>query len=78
MQDQLYVAKFEMNINPDWAIFGKRSKNPPCTNVNAVLSFLYTLLMYRVESAIVAESLDSCCGNLHVLNYGKSALDYSL
>lgn len=73
-----YFSVFEMNINPDWAVFVKRSKNPPCTNVNAVLSFLYTLLMYRVESAIVAEGLDSCCGNLHVLNYGKSALVYDL
>lgn len=73
-----YFEVFGYNIQPKWAEFKTRSKNPPKSNVNAVLSFLYTLLMYRIESAIESQGLDICCGNLHSLNYGKSALVYDL
>lgn len=73
-----YFSIFGMNIIPEWAEFKSRSKNPPKSNVNAVLSFLYTLLMYRVESAIESQGLDTCCGNLHALNYGRTALVFDL
>ena len=73
-----YFSVFGLNILPEWADFPNRSKNPPKTNVNAVLSFLYTLLMYRVEGAIMSQGLDYCCGNLHALTYGKSALVFDL
>ncbi|MCM1322148.1 MAG: CRISPR-associated endonuclease Cas1 [Bacteroides sp.] len=73
-----YFEVFKFNLQDEWAEFKTRSKNPPRTNVNAVLSFLYTLLMYRVESAIEAQGLDCCCGNLHAVNYGKSALVFDL
>lgn len=73
-----YFSVFAFNLVPEWAIFNTRSKNPPKSNVNAVLSFLYTLLMYRVESAIESTGLDICCGNLHALNYGKNALVFDL
>lgn len=73
-----YFNVFGLNIIPKWADFPCRSKNPPKSNVNAVLSFLYTLLMYRVEGAIMSQGLDCCCGNLHALNYGKSALVFDL
>ncbi len=73
-----YFEVFKFNLQPEWAEFKTRSKNPPKSNVNAVLSFLYTLLMYRVESAVEAAGLDSCCGNLHAVNYGKTALVFDL
>jgi CRISPR-associated protein Cas1 len=73
-----YFSVFGCNIQPEWAEFKKRSRNPPLTNVNAVLSFLYTLLMYRVESAIESQGLDICVGNLHAINYGKNALVFDL
>lgn len=75
---RLYFSVFGLNITPDWAEFKKRSKNPPRSNVNAVLSFLYSLLMSRVESAIESEGLDTCVGNLHALNYGRTALVFDL
>lgn len=75
---QIYFSVFGMNIYPAWAEFKTRSKNPPRSNVNAVLSFLYTLVMYRVEAALQGQGLDVCCGNLHALNYGKSALVFDL
>lgn len=78
MAARKYFEVFGLNIIPDWAKFKGRSKNPPRSNVNAVLSFLYTLLMYRVQSAIESQGLDACVGNLHVLNYGKTALVFDL
>jgi len=73
-----YFEVFGTNIFPDWALFNKRSKNPPRTNVNAVLSFLYTLLSYRIESALESVGLDICVGNLHVINYGRAALVFDI
>jgi len=73
-----YFSVFRHNLSPDWAQFPRRSKNPPLTNVNAVLSFLYTLLMFRVETAIEAAGLDSIVGFLHAPEYGKSALVFDL
>ena len=73
-----YFSVFRYNIIPDWAEFPRRSKNPPLTNVNAVLSFLYTLLMYRIETAIEAAGLDTMAGFLHEHEYGKSALVFDL
>jgi len=73
-----YFSIFRHNILPDWAQFPKRSQNPPLTNVNAVLSFLYTLLMYRIETAIEISGLDSMAGFLHEHEYGKSSLVFDL
>ncbi|HZK19570.1 MAG TPA: CRISPR-associated endonuclease Cas1, partial [Treponemataceae bacterium] len=69
---------FKYNISPDWAVFGGRSKNPPKSNVNAVLSFLYTLLMYRITSALESQGLDTMAGVLHVINYGRASLVFDL
>lgn len=52
--------------------------NPPRDNVNAVMSFLYTLLMYRVDSFIEMEGLDPYAGYLHTLEYGKRSLTFDL
>lgn len=73
-----YFEVFGLNIIPEWAEFPNRSKNPPLSNVNAVLSFLYTLLMYRVETAVEASGLDAYAGCLHAVNYGKTALVFDL
>jgi len=73
-----YFSVFKKNLDPEWADFPFRSKNPPRSNVNAVLSFLYTLLMYRVESAIEYVGLDPMAGFLHASEYGKNALVFDL
>lgn len=78
MAGRAYFSVFALNIMSEWAEFPKRSKNPPETNVNAVLSFLYTLLSYRVNAAVEAQGLDACCGNLHALDYGSTALVFDL
>lgn len=44
----------------------------------AVLSFLYTLLLYRVDSYVEMVGLDPYVGYLHTLSYGKRALTFDL
>ena len=73
-----YFKAIRANIIPEWADFEKRSKNPPKSNVNAVLSFLYPLLRFRVEAAIRAQNLDPMLPIMHAQSYGKSSLSYDL
>lgn len=75
---RLYFSVFKHDISPSWARFNGRSMNPPRDNVNAVLSFLYTLLMYRVDALIETEGLDPYVGYLHTLEYGKRSLTFDL
>jgi len=75
---KLYFSVFRLNISPGWAEFKGRSMNPPKDNVNSVLSFLYTLLMYRVDSFVEMEGLDPYVGYLHTLGFGKRSLTFDL
>jgi CRISPR-associated protein Cas1 len=73
-----YFQIFNLILQPEWAVFKGRSMNPPQDNVNAVLSFLYTMLLYRVESAILGAGLDPYIGYLHRMDYGAHALAFDL
>lgn len=73
-----YFSVFGDAIIQPWAIFNGRSKNPPLDNVNSVLSFIYTLLYYRIESSIEIEGLDPYVGYFHSVDYGKKTLTFDL
>ena len=73
-----YFSVFRYHIHPEWALFPCRSKNPPRSNVNAVLSFLYTVLTVRIETALEAQGLDPMAGTLHAGAYGMAALAFDL
>ena len=73
-----YFSAFDCNLIPAWAQFEKRTRNPPETNVNAVLSFLYTLLANYVTSAIEGEGLDTMAACMHTLSYGRDVLAFDL
>lgn len=73
-----YFSVLRMNILPEWAAFAERSRNPPETNVNAVLSFFYSLLENYIKTAIVSCGLDPMLGNLHSLSYGQDTLAFDL
>jgi CRISPR-associated protein Cas1 len=75
---KLFFEGFPYAIFPDWAKFNGRSMHPPKDNVNAVLSFLYTLILFRVDTAIESAGLDPYVGYLHTLDYGKRSLTYDL
>lgn len=55
-----------------------RSRRPPRDRVNALLSFLYSLLMNDCRSAIEAAGLDPQVGFLHALRPGRAALALDL
>jgi len=54
--------------------FNDRNRRPPLDNVNCLLSFVYTLLMHDVRSALDAVGLDSCVGLLHCDRPGRPSL----
>lgn len=54
--------------------FDERNKHPPLDPVNAVLSFLYTLLTSEYASALETVGLDSYIGYCHKLRSGRSSL----
>jgi CRISPR-associated protein Cas1 len=64
--------------SPDGFQFTKRTRQPPLDRINAVLSFIYTLLLHDMRSACEAAGLDSCVGYLHVDRPGKPSLALDL
>jgi len=54
--------------------FSDRNRRPPLDNVNCLLSFLYTLLMHDVRSALETVGLDPCVGFLHRDRPGRPGL----
>lgn len=55
-----------------------RSRRPPRDRVNALLSFLYSMLMNDCRSAAEAAGLDPQIGFLHALRPGRAALALDL
>ncbi|MDD2261805.1 MAG: type I-C CRISPR-associated endonuclease Cas1c [Clostridia bacterium] len=51
-----------------------RNRRPPLDNVNAMLSFVYTLLMHEVRAALESVGLDPCVGFFHVDRPGRQSL----
>jgi len=58
--------------------FNNRSRRPPRDAVNALLSFLYSLLLHDCRSALEAVGLDSQLGFLHAVRPGRHALALDL
>ena len=54
--------------------FTHRTRRPPLDNINALLSFLYTLLVHDVDSALEAVGLDPAVGFLHRDRPGRPSL----
>jgi len=58
--------------------FRERSRRPPLDNLNALLSFLYTLLCHDVAAALEAVGLDPAVGFLHRDRPGRPSLALDL
>lgn len=58
--------------------FDGRNRRPPKDNMNALLSFLYTLLVHEVRSALETVGLDSAVGFLHRDRPGRPSLALDL
>ena len=60
--------------NDDGMKFEKRTRRPPENNMNALMSFLYTLLEIDVTAALECVGLDIQKGIFHTMNYNKPSL----
>ncbi len=58
--------------------FRERSRRPPLDRINCLLSFLYTLLMHDIRSALECTGLDPAVGFLHRDRPGRSGLALDL
>lgn len=58
--------------------FQGRNRRPPLDNVNCLLSFLYTLLLHDVRSALEGVGLDPAVGYLHRDRPGRPGLALDL
>jgi len=70
--DELIVAN-----KPDFQFAG-RSRRPPLDNVNALLSFIYTLLTHDTVGALESCGLDPAVGYLHRDRPGRPSLALDL
>lgn len=77
---QAYFGVFDHLIRvPDAALrFAGRSRRPPLDAVNALLSFLYTLLTHDCRSALETVGLDPAVGYLHRDRPGRPSLALDL
>ncbi len=58
--------------------FRERNRRPPLDNMNALLSFLYTLLLHDVRAALEVVGLDPAVGYLHRDRPGRPGLALDL
>lgn len=76
----IYFGVFDQLIlqqKKDFAFHG-RNKRPPLDNVNALLSFVYTLLTNSITSALESVGLDPYIGYLHTERPGRVSLSLDL
>lgn len=75
-----YFGAFDALItaNKEDFFFKERSRRPPLDNVNALLSFLYTLLAHDVAAALEGVGLDPAVGYLHRDRPGRPGLALDL
>ena len=69
-----YFNLFRFLVNNPAFEFKGRNRRPPLDPINAMLSFVYTMLTNEVLSAIKACGLDPYMGSLHEVAYGRPSL----
>mgnify|MGYP000087918431 FL=1 len=75
----VYFSRFDALLSsPKGYRFEVRSHRPPMNEVNAVLSFVYTLLAHDVRASIESVGLDPAAGYLHTLRPGRSSFALDL
>lgn len=77
---KIYFGVFDQLIlqQRDCFYFRERSRRPPLDNLNALLSFLYTLLTSEAASALETVGLDPYVGFLHQDRPGRPSLALDL
>ncbi|MDR1396337.1 MAG: type I-C CRISPR-associated endonuclease Cas1c [Desulfarculales bacterium] len=77
---RIYFSVFDYLLLPEQSVFRfiNRNRRPPLDRVNALLSFVYTLLAHDVVSALETVGLDPQMGFLHQLRPGRPSLALDL
>lgn len=77
---KMYFSVFDCMIlaQKDDFFFKERSRRPPLDNMNALMSFIYTLLAHDVASALETVGLDPAVGYLHRDRPGRPSLALDL
>ena len=75
-----YFSVFDRRIvrNRDTFQFEGRSRRPPLDSANALLSFLYTIVLHDIQSALETVGLDPAVGYLHRDRPGRPGLALDL
>ncbi len=75
-----YFGAFDemIRVDEEELRFRGRSRRPPLDIVNALLSFVYTLLLHDVRSALESVGLDPQVGYLHADRPGRPSLALDL
>src|SRR6185312_12929835 len=75
-----YFAVFDALIKGEKPafLFTGRSRRPPLDRINAMLSFVYTLLMHDIVGALESVGLDPYVGFLHTDRPGRPGLALDL
>lgn len=75
-----YFAVFDhlITVQKNDFFFRERSRRPPLDNMNAILSFIYTLLAHDVTAALEGVGLDPAVGYLHRDRPGRPGLALDL
>ncbi|MDD4029602.1 MAG: type I-C CRISPR-associated endonuclease Cas1c [Caldisericia bacterium] len=73
---KVYFGVFDklILVNKKDFFFIERNRRPPLDNVNTLLSFVYTLLVHDMQSALESVGLDPSVGFLHVDRPGRASL----
>ena len=76
----IYFSVFDHLIvsQKDAFSFHERNRRPPLDNVNCLLSFIYTLLVHDIRSALETVGLDPAVGFLHRDRPGRPSLALDL
>lgn len=77
---RVYFGAFDHLItsSKDEFFLKERSRRPPLDNMNALLSFIYTVLVHDVASALEGVGLDPAVGYLHRDRPGRPSLALDL
>jgi len=75
-----YFAAFPqlITIKEEAFTYTGRNRRPPLDPINALLSFVYTLLVHDCRSALEGVGLDPCVGYLHADRPGRPSLALDL
>ena len=80
MAANYYYGVFDgmIHVDEDSLRFRNRSRRPPLDRVNALLSFIYTMLVHDCVSALEGVGLDPQAGYLHADRPGRPSLALDL